>query len=231
MKGNNQVMRLKPVGTFAVLVAMLAMGAITAGAASASTTPEWFYSGKNLSVKPAEGKTGAGKESISASATAPFVLQTVLAKIECTSMSLSFGQIAASGTGSVSSISLKGCKWAGSGKCLVPATITTGAIATEQFYVNGSAVWDEYRGVGSLTSVLIEGCSLEGTYRLNGALCAQEIAPATEAVTKEQVLGVPKGEGAHACGLSFGAGGAAKMDGSMALSLSGSQLGASWTGR
>jgi hypothetical protein len=224
-------MRLKPVGTFAALVAMLAMGAITTAAASASTTPEWFYAGKNLSVKPAEGKTGAAKESISASATAPFVLKTSLAKIECKSMSLRGGQIAAPGTGSAESISLKECKWVGTGHCQVPATITTGGIATEQFYVNGSAVWDEYRGIGGFATVVIEGCSLEGSYLLSGALCAQEIAPATEAVTKEQVLGAPKGEGAHACALSFGAGGAAKMEGSMALSLSGSQLGASWTGK
>jgi hypothetical protein len=216
------------------LLAVLALS-VTAVASASAATPEWYYHGHALSAKPAEGGLGAGEETISASG-GPFKLTVPSVNIafECKSASLTHSKIAALGLGSGEALSMKECAYTGGGHCVVPRNIATGSVRSELFYVRGTEVWAQYKptGGGTLATIALTECAAEGLYQLNGSFCGKETSPSTETVMKNEVFGTsPTGEGARECGLHYFGTNAAKLEGTLALSLTGSQLGSIWTGK
>jgi hypothetical protein len=197
------------------LLAVLAFSAVASASASA-TTPEWFAKGSLLS----------GTQGVSATSTTPFKFRVLNLNItiECKSASLTSASITNPGLGGAVAISLKECAETSKPVCLVSKTITSGPVNSNLAYVNGAEVSDEYTpGNGTFFSLILEDCSFEGTYRITGKLCGNELSPSTEAVVKNQVF-------ATRCAMKLGTN-PAYLEGTLAFSLTGSQLGSTWTGK
>jgi len=172
-----------------VLLSALAVLAVCAvSSSSALAAPNWVINGKEF--------TGSESvEGVSGLADLEMTISGIKVTITC-SVGKATGTIKETNKDSSSAIKFTGCKVAEPSGCKTTEEIVTVETKTElEEEKTTGKVWDKYiPNTGEIfTTIPIEGCAVEGSYKVTGSARCEIQSPKTEAIEKECVFNKESG--------------------------------------
>jgi|SRR5579875_1046912 len=201
----------------ASVLVVFAVGAVSS--ASAMAAGQWYINGSKFT----------GEESIEGNQTGTSTLEMTISgiktKISCTAAT-GTGKIKESNKDTSSAIKFTGCTVAEPSGCKTTSEIKTTATKTE-LEVEGEKVFDKYTPESgeTFTTIPIEGCAVEGSYKVTGSARCEIQSPKTEAVEKECAFSSSTGSK-----LKFGAN-TATFTGKFLYKLTGTNKGKVWSAK